>query len=129
MQTNWRDFGIGMASGIAFCFVLYFGWGLIHPQRPEPANAVATSNATVGMDENALVAANAERPNNRIMTPPPQLRPEPRNEVRDEPALIPEPRLEPPLVRPRPERDPEEDLPPPEDPGLDDDYGGKPPPE
>ena len=126
MQTNWRDFGIGMASGIAFCFVLYFGWGLIHPQRPDTANAAIVANAPAGMDENALVAANAERPNNSVMTPPPQLRPEPRDEVRNEPVLIPEPRPEPPVVRPRPERDPDEDLPPPDDPGLDDEVGGKP---
>jgi hypothetical protein len=126
MQTNWRDFGIGAASGIAFCFVLYFGWGLIHPHRPDTANGPAiVSNAPVGMDENALIAANAERQNNNMMTPPPQLRPEPRSEVRNEPAVIPEPRPEPPVTRPRPERDPDEDLPPPDDPGLDDD-GGKP---
>lgn len=126
MQTNWRDFGIGAASGIAFCFVLYFGWGLIHPHRPEPANIVAATNTQVGMDENALIAANAERPNNNVMTPPPQLRPEPRNEVRPEPVVIPEPRPEPPVTRPRPRPDPDEDLPPPDDPGLDDDDGGKP---
>ena len=126
MKTNWRDFGIGMASGIAFCFVLYFGWGLIHPHRPDTANTAIVANAPVGMDENALIAANAERPNNSVMTPPPQLRPEPRNEVRNEPAVIPEPRPEPPVVRPRPERDPDEDLPPPDDPGLDDEVGRKP---
>ena len=69
MKTNWRDFGIGMASGIAFCFVLYFGWGLISPKRPEPINSVtAVSNASVGVDENALIAANAERPRNFIRT-------------------------------------------------------------
>lgn len=130
MKTNWRDFGIGMAAGIAFCFVLYFGWGLIHPRRPDPVgNVVATANTSVGMDENALIAANAERPNNNRMTPPPQLGPEPRNEVRPDPVLIPEPRPEPPVVRPRPERDPDADLPPPDDPGLDDEDGGKPPPE
>ena len=129
MKTNWRDFGIGMASGIAFCFVLYFGWGLIHPNRPEPVgNVVATANAGVGMDENALIAANAERQNGTVMTPPPQLRPEPRDAVRNEPVAIPEPRLEPPVVRPRP-RDPDDDLLPPEDLGPDDDDGGKPPPE
>ncbi len=124
MKTNWRDFGIGAASGIAFCFVLYFGWGLIHPHRPEPiSNVAATSNAPVGMDENALVAANAERPNNNAMTPPPQLRPEPRNES----ILSPEPpRPEPPVTRPRPRPEPE-DEPPPEDIGPDDDDGGKPP--
>jgi hypothetical protein len=124
MQTNWRDFGIGMASGVAFCFVLYFGWGLIHPHRPEPANTVAAvSNASVGMDENALVAANAERPNNIVMTPPPQLRPEPRDETLPEPRLEPEPRDAPLVVRSRPEP---EDEPPPEDLGPDDDVGGKP---
>ena len=72
MKTNWRDFGIGMASGIAFCFVLYFGWGLIRPRQAEPVGNVAvTSNAPVGLDENALIAANAERqPSNDTMTPP-----------------------------------------------------------
>ncbi|HTU11271.1 MAG TPA: hypothetical protein VMG08_10285 [Allosphingosinicella sp.] len=128
MKTNWRDFGIGMASGIAFCFVLYFGWGLISPKRPDTANGiVATSNAPVGMDENALIAANAERPNNsNTMTPPPQLRPEPRNEV-EEPRILlePEPRPEPPVVRPRPRPDPDDDFPP-EDLGPDDEPGGKP---
>ena len=130
MKTNWRDFGIGMASGIAFCFVLYFGWGLIHPHRPDPvSNVAATSNTPVGMDENALIAANAERPNNTTMlTPPPQLRPEPRNEVRTEPVVIPEPRPEPPVVRPRPRPDPD-DEPQPEDVDPDDELGGKPPPE
>jgi hypothetical protein len=124
MKTNWRDFGIGMASGIAFCFVLYFGWGLIHPRAPETANSIAaTSNVPAGMDENALIAANAERPNNNnVMTPPPQLRPEPRNES----ILAPEPRPEPPVVRPRPRPDPDDEPPPPEDLGPDDDDGGKP---
>ena len=122
MKTNWRDFGIGMASGIAFCFVLYFGWGLISPQRPEPVDTVtATTNAPVGIDENALIAANAERPLNSSVTPPPQLRPEPRNEV--EPRVLLEP--EPPVVRPRPRPEPF-DEPPPEDIDFDDDGGGKP---
>ncbi|HYD14246.1 MAG TPA: hypothetical protein VEC11_15480 [Allosphingosinicella sp.] len=127
MKTNWRDFGIGMASGIALCFVLYFGWGLISPKRPEAANTIAaTSNAPVGMDENALIAANAERPTNTTVTPPPQLGPEPRNEVEPPRVLLePEPRPEPPVVRPRPRPQPE-DEPPPEDIGPDDDDGGKP---
>ena len=126
MKTNWRDFGIGMASGVAFCFVLYFGWGLISPHRPETANGIAaTSNAPVGMDENALIAANAERPTNTAVTPPPQLRPEPRNVVEEPRVLLePEPRPEPPVVRPRPRPQPEE--PPPEDIGPEDDDGGKP---
>jgi hypothetical protein len=124
MKTNWRDFAIGMASGVAFCFVLYFGWGLINPQRPDTANGVvATSNAPVGMDENALIAANAERQNNSVLTPPPQLRPEPRNE----PLIAPEPRPEPPVVLPRPRPEPIEDLPLEEDPGPDEEDGGKPP--
>ena len=123
MKTNWRDFGIGMASGIAFCFVLYFGWGLISPHRPETANGIAaTSNAPVGIDENALIAANAERPTNTAIAPPPQLRPEPRNEV-VEPRVLLEP--EPPVVRPRPRPEPF-DEPPPEDIDFDDDGGGKP---
>ena len=126
MKTNWRDFGIGMAAGIAFCFVLYFGWGLIHPHRPETANGViAVSNTSVGMDENALIAANAERPNNNNMTPPPQLRPEPRPELVNVPTIAPEPRPEPPVVRPRPRPRPD-DEPPPEDIKPDDDGGGKP---
>jgi hypothetical protein len=125
MKTNWRDFGIGMASGVALCFVLYFGWGLISPQRPETANGIAaTSNAPVGMDENALIAANAERPTNTAVTPPPQLRPETRNEVVEPRILLePEPRPAPPVVRPRP-RPPVE---PPEDLGpADDEDGAKP---
>lgn len=125
MRTNWRDFGIGMASGVALCFVLYFGWGLIHPRAPETANGIAaTSNAPVGMDENALIAANAERPNNNVVTPPPQLRPEPRNEVVEPRVILQPERPEPPVVRPRPRPEPE--VPPPEEPGLDDDDGGKP---
>jgi len=126
MQTNWRDFGIGMASGVAFCFVLYFGWGLISPHRPEPTNVV-TSNAAVGMDENALIAANAERPINSSttnVTPPPQLRPEPAANVA-EPRVILAPEDPPrPVARPRPRPEPD-DLPPDDEPGLDDD-GGKP---
>ena len=125
MKTNWRDFSIGMASGVALCFVLYFGWGLIRPQRPETANGiVATSNAPVGMDENALIAANAERPNNNVVTPPPQLRPEPRNEVEPRVILAPEPPPERPVTRPRPRPEPVDV--PPEDLGPDDDDGGKP---
>lgn len=130
MKTNWRDFGIGMASGIAFCFVLYFGWGLISPQRPETANGiVATSDAPVGIDENALIAANAERPINTAVTPPPQLRPEPRDTVAEEPRvlLVPEPQPEPPVVRPRPRPRPEPEDIPPEDLGPpDEEEGGKP---
>jgi hypothetical protein len=127
MRTNWRDFGIGMASGIAFCFVLYFGWGLISPKRPEPiSNVTAVSNAPVGMDENALIAANAERPTNTAIAPPPQLRPEPRNEV-VEPRVILSPEPAPPreITRPRPRPEPD-DVPPPEDLGPDDEDGGKP---
>lgn len=129
MKTNWRDFGIGMASGVALCFILYFAWGLISPKRPETANGItATSNAPVGMDENALIAANAERPTNTaISQPPPQLRPEPRNVVEaPEPRVIlaPETPPERPVTRPRPRPEPE-DIPP-DDPGLDDDDGGKP---
>jgi hypothetical protein len=126
MRTNWRDFGIGMAAGIALCFVLYFGWGLIHPRRAEPVSNIAvTTNAPVGMDENALIAANAERPPGNAMTPPPQLRPEPRNEVQPVPddVLLPAP-PRPPVVRLRPRPQPE-DEPPPEDIEPDDD-GGKP---
>ncbi len=124
MKTNWRDFSIGMASGIAFCFVLYFGWGLIRPQRPETANGiVATSNAPVGVDENALIAANAERPNSNSLRPPPQLQPEPRIEPIVEPIVVPEP--VPPVVRPRPRAEPVDDPPADEDLGPDD-SGGKP---
>jgi hypothetical protein len=126
MKTNWRDFGIGMASGIALCFVLYFGWGLIRPHRPDTANVAATSNA-VGMDENALIAANAERQNSNALNPPPQLRPEPQRNAVEEPRVLlePEPRPEPPATRPRPRPDPD-DEPPPEDLGADDDPSGKP---
>ena len=125
MRTNWRDFGIGMAAGIALCFVLYFGWGLIRPHRPETANSeITVSNSAVGMDENALIAANAERPNNNAMSPPPQLRPEPRTDVVNVPVIAPEPRTVPPVVRPRPRPEPQ-DEPPPEDIEPDDD-GGKP---
>ncbi len=125
MGTNWRDFGIGMASGIALCFVLYFGWGLIHPRHPDPVgNVVATSNTAVGMDENALIAANAERPQSNNMTPPPQLRPQPRNDMMGSPddTILPDVRPAPPVTRPRPRPRPEE---PPEDVEPDDD-GGKP---
>lgn len=123
MKTNWRDFGIGMASGVALCFILYFAWGLIRPQRPDTTNVAIASNA-VGMDENALIAANAERPTNNV-TPPPQLQPEPRNQVEEPRVLLePEPRPEPPVTRPRPRPNPDDDLPP-EDLGPDDD-GGKP---
>lgn len=126
MKTNWRDFGIGMASGVALCVILYFAWGLISPKRPETANGIAaTNNAPVGMDENALIAANAERPTNTAVTPPPQLRPEPRNVVEEPRVLLePEPRPEPPVVRPRPRPEPEDN--PPEDLGPIDDDGGKP---
>ncbi|WP_395614258.1 hypothetical protein [Allosphingosinicella sp.] len=125
MGTNWRDFGIGMASGIALCFVLYFGWGLIHPRHPDPVgNVVATSNASAGMDENALIAANAERPQSNNMTPPPQLRPQPRNDMMGSPddTILPDVRPAPPVNRPRPRP---RDEPPPEDVEPDDD-GGKP---
>src|SRR5438128_2706436 len=118
MRTNWRDFGIGMASGIVLCFVIYFGWGLIHPRHPDPiGNVTATANTSAGMDENALIAANAERPpSNSTMTPPPQLRPEPRNELRGSPddTILPDERPTPPVSRPRPRPQPE-DEPPPED--------------
>jgi len=125
MGTNWRDFGIGMASGIALCVVLYFGWGLIHPRHPDPVgNVVATANSAVGMDENALIAANAEHPPGNAMTPPPQLRPE-RNDLRGSPddTILPDLQPAPPVVRPRPRPQPDE--PPPEDVEPDDD-GGKP---
>ena len=125
MGTNWRDFGIGMASGIALCFVLYFGWGLIHPRHPDPVgNVVAISNASAGMDENALIAANAERPQSNNMTPPPQLRPQPRNDMLGSPddTILPDVRPAPPVTRPRPRP---RDEPPPEDVEPDDD-GGKP---
>ena len=126
MKTNWRDFSIGMASGVALCFALYFAWGLIRPQRPETANGiVATSNAPVGMDENALIAANAERPTNSTVTPPPQLRPEPRNEVAEPRVILAPETPDRPITRPRPRPEPV-DVPPPEDLGPDDDDGGKP---
>lgn len=128
MRTNWRDFGIGMAAGIALCFILYFGWGLIHPRHADPVgNVAATTNTPVGMDENALVAANAERPpSNDTMTPPPQLRPQPSNELRGAPddMLLPAPRPAPPVARVRPRPDPD-DEPQPDDVEPDDD-GGKP---
>lgn len=126
MRTNWRDFSIGMASGIALCFVLYFAWTMLRPQRSEALNGLAGgSNAPVTMDENALVAANAERSNANAMNPPPELRPAPPPAVvaPSEPQILPvveEP--VPPVVRPRPRPAP----PPEEDFGPDDDYGGKP---
>lgn len=128
MRTNWRDFGIGMASGIALCFILYFAWGLLHPRHPDPiGNVTAGANMSVGMDENALIAANAERPPSNTMTPPPQLRPEPRNELRGSPddTILPDERpAPPPVARIRPRPQPQDD-PPPEDIEPDDD-GGKP---
>lgn len=119
-KTNWPAFGIGMAAGVALSFVLYFGWNLVHPQRPETANGIveATANAPVGIDENALIAANAERPTSNVVSPPPQLRPEPGSEA--EPHVL----LEPPAVRPRPRPEPVDE--PPEDFGPDDDFGDKP---
>lgn len=123
MRTNWRDFSIGMASGVVLCFVLYFAWGLIRPHRPDPVNAVATSNI-VGVDENALIAANAERQNNSMATPPPQLRPEPESEPQRNLLTPPEP--EPPVIRPRPRPEPDDEPPPDEDLGPDEDFGGKP---
>ena len=63
---------------------------------------------------------------NTAVTPPPQLRPEPRNEV-IEPRVILAPEPSPPreITRPRPRPEPD-DVPPPEDLGPDDDDGGKP---
>jgi len=110
--TNWPAFGIGMAAGVALSVSLYFGWSLIRPAPREADNAVI-ANAPMPVDENALVAANAERPDNNVR-PPAQLQPE------AEPVA--EPVREPPVVRPEPRRlepydpPPEDDPPPEEDP-------------
>ncbi len=121
MKTNWRDFSIGMAAGVALSFILYFGWGLISPQRAEAVNDIAaTTNVPVGIDENALIAANAERSSDNLLRPPPQLQPEPRVAPEPEPELLP-----PPVVPPQPRPEPVEEVPPDEDPGPDD-SGGKP---
>ena len=74
-NTNWPAFGIGMAAGVALSISLYFGWTLLRPAPREADNTVMTSNLPMPLDENALVAANAERPAN-AMRPPPQLQPE-----------------------------------------------------
>ena len=115
--TNWPAFGIGMAAGVALSVSLYFGWSLLRPAPREADNGVATANAPMPLDENALVAANAERPTNTLR-PPPQLRPEePVVEPAPEPAPV---RVTPPVVRPTPRPEPYD--PPPEDePAADDD--------
>jgi hypothetical protein len=107
--TNWQAFGIGMAAGVALSVSLYFGWTLIRPAPRETANAAAAANAPMPFDENARVAANAERPENNLR-PPPQRRPEPESEPEAEPAPV---RVVPPVVRPAPAPEPYD--PPPED--------------
>lgn len=113
-NTNWPAFGIGMAAGVALSVSLYFGWSLLRPDPREADNGVAATNMPVSLDENALVAANAERPVNAVR-PPPLLQPQP--EAEPEPAPV---RPEPPVVRPTPrpepyESPPEDDPPPDED--------------
>lgn len=105
-STNWPAFGIGMAAGVALSVSLYFGWSLLRPAPREADNSAMTQNLPVPLDENALVAANAERPANAVR-PPPQLQPE------AEPADPAPVRPEPPVVRPTPRPEPYE--PPPED--------------
>jgi hypothetical protein len=121
-NTNWPAFGIGMAAGVALSVSLYFGWSLLRPAPREVDNGVANAIMPPPLDENALVAANAERPVNAVR-PPPQLQPgglQP--EAEPAPAPV---RPEPPVVRPTPRPEPYE--PPPEDdPPPDDDDGGKP---
>jgi hypothetical protein len=113
-STNWPAFGIGMAAGVALSVSLYFGWSLLRPAPREADNVAVTANLPMPLDENALVAANAERPAN-AMRPPPQLQPE--AEPTPEPAPV---RAEPPAVRPTPRPEPyeppaEDDPPPDED--------------
>jgi hypothetical protein len=117
-NTNWPAFGIGMAAGVALSLSLYFGWALLRPAPREADNVAVTANLPMPLDENALVAANAERPAN-AMIPPPQLRPEAEPEPEPEPAPVVVVR-EPPVVRPTPRPEPydpppEDDEPPPED--------------
>lgn len=117
-NTNWPAFGIGMAAGVALSVSLYFGWTLLRPAPREADNVAVTANMPMPLDENALVAANAERPVN-AMRPPPQLRPE--AEPEPEPAPV---RVTPPVVRPDPRPEPYD--PPPEDEPPPEDDGGKP---
>jgi hypothetical protein len=74
--TDWRAFGIGMVAGAALMVCVYFGWMLLRPNPSATANAAASENIPLALDENALVAANAERPGNSLR-PPPRLEPEP----------------------------------------------------
>jgi hypothetical protein len=116
-NTNWPAFGIGMAAGVALSVSLYFGWSLLRPAPREADNGSVTANLPAPLDENALVAANAERPMNAVRPPPvlqPQAEPDP-----------PPVRPEPPVVRPTPRPEPY-DPPPEDDPPPDDDDGGKP---
>jgi hypothetical protein len=117
-STNWPAFGIGMAAGVALSVSLYFGWSLLRPAPREADNVAVTANLPMPLDENALVAANAERPAN-AMRPPPELRPE--AEPEPEPAPV---RVTPPVVRPDPRPEPYD--PPPEDEAPPEDDGGKP---
>ncbi|MEA3013076.1 MAG: hypothetical protein QOD42_1621 [Sphingomonadales bacterium] len=120
-STNWPAFGIGMAAGVALSVSLYFGWSLLRPAPREADNGVVSANV---VDENALVAANAERPNNSL-GPPPQLRPE--AEPVSVPVTVPQPvpvRAAPPVVRP--DTRPEPYDPPPDDEPPPDDDDGKP---
>jgi hypothetical protein len=114
--TNWPAFGIGMAAGVALSVSLYFGWSLLRPAPREADNGVAIANMPAPLDENALVAANAERPTNNLR-PPPQLRPEAEPVLEPAPAPV---RVTPPVVRPDPRPEPydpppEDDEPPPDD--------------
>ena len=120
--TDWKTFGIGMAAGIALSVSVYFAWSLLRPAPREPANVAATANPPLPLEENALVAANAERPQNSLNSPL-QLGPgaglEPAPAA--EPAPTPPPVRVPPVVRPDPRPVVEDEGPPEEDPPLDED--------
>jgi outer membrane biosynthesis protein TonB len=113
-NTNWPAFGIGMAAGVALSISLYFGWTLLRPAPREADNTVMTANLPMPLDENALVAANAERPAN-AMRPPPQLQPEAEPTPEPAPVVRPEPPVVRPTPRPEPYDPPPEDDPPPDE--------------
>jgi len=113
-NTNWPAFGIGMAAGVALSISLYFGWTLLRPAPREADNVAVTSNMPMPLDENALVAANAERPVNAVR-PPPQLQPEAEPEPAPTPVVRPEPPVVRPTPRPEPYESPPEDEPPPDE--------------
>jgi hypothetical protein len=121
-DTDWKTFGIGMAAGIALSVSVYFAWSLLRPAPRDTANVAATASVPLPLEENALVAANAERPQNSLGSPL-QLGPglEPAPAPAAELAPTPPPVRIPPVVRPDPRPVVEDEGPPEEDPPLDED--------